>query len=65
MKNPDYLDQLNIYETYDSTKYIQRITNTPELFKEGINTSEINDLSIDPKINSIYFIGMGWSVIGG
>ncbi len=65
MKNPDYLDQLNIYETYDSTKYIQRITNTPELFKEGINTSEINDLSIDPKINSIYFIGMGGSGIGG
>ncbi|MFL2627546.1 MAG: SIS domain-containing protein [Dehalococcoidia bacterium] len=65
MKNSDYLDQLDIYDTYDSTKYINRIANTAELFLEGINSKDVNNISIDPNIKSIYFMGMGGSGIGG
>tara|TARA_A100001037_G_scaffold279176_1_gene280771 strand:+ start:14285 stop:15334 length:1050 start_codon:yes stop_codon:yes gene_type:complete len=65
LRNSDYLDQLNIYKKYDSTKYIQRITNSTELFQDGINTKNVNNIAIDPNITSIYFMGMGGSGIGG
>ena len=65
MRNSDYLDQFNIYDTYDSTKYIQRIANTTELFQDGINAKDVSNILIDPKITSIYFMGMGGSGIGG
>ena len=65
MKNFDYLDQLHIYDTYDSTKYIHRIANTAELFMEGINSKDVNNISINTDIKTIYFMGMGGSGIGG
>tara|TARA_B100001142_G_C14318365_1_gene649391 strand:+ start:996 stop:2054 length:1059 start_codon:yes stop_codon:yes gene_type:complete len=65
LRNSDYLDQLNIYDTYDSTKYIQRIANTTKLFQDGINAKDVSNIPIDPKITSIYFMGMGGSGIGG
>ena len=65
MRNSDYLDQFNIYDTYDSTKYIQRIANTTELFQDGINAKDVSNILIDPKITSIYFMGMGGSGICG
>ena len=52
MRNSDYLDQLNIYDTYDSTKYILRIANTSELFQDGINAKDVSNILIDPKITS-------------
>jgi len=65
LKNFDYLDQLHIYDTYDSTKYIHRIANTAELFMEGINSKDVNNISINTDIKTIYFMGMGGSGIGG
>ena len=64
MANSNFYNQIDFNINYDSTNYIDRISNTPNLFNQGINTNSVNLDSIN-NINSIYFMGMGGSGIGG
>ena len=64
MANSNFYNQIDFNINYDSTNYIDRISNTPNLFNQGINTNSVNLDSINT-INSIYFMGMGGSGIGG